>query len=157
MCRANWPSCSSGSSSPQTSSSGSCRRPKPSKHVTKHAVPELGLEPGAFRRHNPTRVRDVHQVFDARREHRKGAGEFPGVDALLQFPGAANAAHKIDAFARPRIVDAEDRLQDIFLEQSDVEFFDRVAGSGEARPKVERVPPASEIKTQFMFAGWRGR
>ena len=35
--------------------------------------------------------------------------------------------------------------EDVLLQQRDVELFDRVAGSGEARTEIERVPLAAQI------------
>lgn len=48
-----------------------------SEQVREHCVAQLRLEPGAFGRHDSAGIGNVHQVFDAGREHRKSTGEFP--------------------------------------------------------------------------------
>jgi len=50
------------------------------KQVTKHAIQQLWLEPGAFRRHNSARVGDAHQLFNAGGKHRERARIVPFVD-----------------------------------------------------------------------------
>ena len=45
--------------------------------VTKHPVAQLGFKPSALRWHDATVIGDAHQILDARRSHRKRAGEFP--------------------------------------------------------------------------------
>src|SRR5262249_34045433 len=124
------------------------------EHMAKHRVSQLRFEPGAFRRHNSTRVGDRHKVFNAGWEHRKGAGVFAVVDQFLQLTHAANAADKIQSLAGARVIDAENRVQDIFLKQSYIEFFDRVGGGGEPWAEMQRVPLALKVEPEFVLPGW---
>jgi hypothetical protein len=126
-------------------------------HVREHRVAELGFKPGALGRHDAASVGDGHEVFDAGGEHREGAGVFTGVHEFLEFASAANAADEVDALARARVIDAEQRREDVFLQQRDVEFFDGVGGRGELRTEIKRVPLAFEEETEFVFASWLRR
>jgi hypothetical protein len=94
--------------------------------VAEHRVAELRLEPGALGRHDAAGVGDGHQILDARREHRKRAGVFAAVHQLFQFRRAANAADEIDALARARVVNAENRREHVLLQQRHVERINRV-------------------------------
>ena len=58
---------------------------------------------------------------------RERAGVFAAVHELFQFRRAADAADEIDFFARARIVNAEHRRENLFLQQRHVEPFNRVA------------------------------
>src|ERR1051325_7331444 len=122
------------------------------KHVAKHGVAQLGLEPRAFRRHNSSGISDRHQVFDARWEHRKRAGVCAAVDQLLQLGRTTNAADEADALARARVIDAEERSEHVLLEQRHVELFDCVLSASEMFAERERVPLAFEEKPEMMFA-----
>lgn len=117
----------------------------------KHAIAELGFEPGAFGRHDAAGVGDSHEVFDAGGIHGKGAGELAAVDHSLQFGCAPDSAHEVDAFAGAGIINPEDGREDIFLEQRDIEFFDGISGCGKRRAKVERSPFAAEKESELMI------
>src|SRR5262245_41050244 len=105
--------------------------------MAEHCIPELGLEPGAFGRHNAAGIRNSHKVLDAGREHGKCAGVIAAVDKFFQLGGAANAANEIDALAGPWIVNAKDRLKHIFLKEGYVQFFDGISRSGESRAEMQ--------------------
>ena len=96
--------------------------------VAEHGVAQFGFEPGAFGRHDAAGIGNVHQVFDAGRKHGKGAGKFAAIDELFQFRRAANAADEGDAFAGARVFNAENRGENMFLKQCDVQVFDGIPG-----------------------------
>src|SRR5579871_3943708 len=102
-----------------------------SDQVAEHRVAEFRLEPRALGRHDAAGVRDGHQILDARREHRKGAGIIALIDQLFEFADAADAADEIDPLAGARVVDVEQRPEDVILEQRDVEFLDWIARTRE--------------------------
>src|SRR5580658_7985633 len=86
---------------------------------------QLGLKPGALRGHDLAGVGDRHELLD--RDWIKGeCGPPRSVDPPGQLPRSANPPDKIDPFARAGILDSEDRRQELFLEQADVETRDRV-------------------------------
>src|SRR5712691_2075499 len=86
-----------------------------SEGVHEEPAAQLGLEPGALRRHQLPRVGDgdelLHLGGKEVQRHRPGAG----VDALLQLGGAADAAHEIHVLVAPLVVDAEDAGEDLLL------------------------------------------
>jgi hypothetical protein len=83
---------------------------------------------------------------------RERAGVFAAVHQLFQFRRAADAADEIDALARARIVNAEDRREHVLLQQRHVERSIGSLDRGERRLEGQRVPLALEIKAQFMLA-----
>ena len=102
-------------------------------HMAKHRVTQLRLEPGAFRRHDATRIGDGHQVLDTGREHRESACILAAIDQLLQLPGSPDAADKVDALARARVLDTEHGFQHVLLQERHVEPFNRVSCRAKAR------------------------
>jgi len=48
----------------------------------------------------------------------------PSFTSFSNSPRAADAADEIDALARARVINAEQRREDKFLQERDVEFFD---------------------------------
>src|SRR5205814_9194485 len=75
-----------------------------------------------------------------------------GVNELLKFGCAANAADKIDSLARAGIGDAEDGIEHVLLQQGHIKLFDRVRGGGESRPEIQSVPFPVEIEAKLVFA-----
>src|SRR5439155_9678330 len=122
------------------------------QQMAEHPVAKLRLEPGAFGWHDSPGIRNRHQVLDAGGEHGKGAPVFAAVDQPLQFLRAANSADEVYAFAGARVVDAEDRVEDVPLQQCHVELFDWISCGGELWPEMQRVPVALQIQAQFVFA-----
>jgi hypothetical protein len=86
-----------------------------SERVDEKAGAELRLEPGAFRRHDLSRVGDIHQLPHGDGVHGKSDGCPLGVDLGAQIICAADPADEIDPLARTRVVVAEDGGQDIVL------------------------------------------
>ena len=74
------------------------------------------------------------------------------MDELLQFRRSANAADEIDPLAGALVVDAENRIEHVFLKQGDVELFNRIGCFDEVRTEIEGVPLAVDEKTKFVFA-----
>ena len=122
--------------------------------MAKHAVAQLGLKPSALGRHDPSPVRDGHQILDARRVHRKGAGKLATVDPFLKFTRTTNAAHECDAFAPARIVNPQNRSQRMILQDADVELLDRVIGVDGAWLGSQRTPSAVKVESNLVLAGW---
>src|SRR5512135_3599853 len=71
--------------------------------VDEEAVTQLGFEPCRLWRHDLTGVRYGHQIGHRNRKQRKGDGRAAGIDMLLQRPGAARPADKVDAPVGPHI------------------------------------------------------
>ena len=90
-----------------------------------HAVGELRLEPGGFRRHDGPGVGDRHEVAHLRRVERERSRHLAGGDEPLEFGKAAAAADEVDALVGARIGDAEERLDDGPGEQRDRQPGDR--------------------------------
>ena len=99
--------------------------------MAEHRVAELRLEPSALGRHDAAGVGDLHEVFNARREHRERAGVFAAVHEFFLFRRATDAADEFDLLARARVINAEDRREHIFLQQRHIELFNRVGEGGE--------------------------
>src|SRR3989304_8634511 len=79
----------------------------PSNQVDEQAVPQLRLEPGGLGRHDAAGIGNGHQVGDRDREHRERHGGAAAVHRLLERPGAARAADKVDPLVAADV--AEDR------------------------------------------------
>src|SRR5688572_10551471 len=86
-----------------------------SDQVRQEAVAELWLEPRGLRRHDPAGVCDCHEVVDADGVHRERHGRTPRLHGALELAGATQSADEVDAFARSRIADAEQRIQNQVL------------------------------------------
>src|SRR6188508_1669385 len=67
-------------------------KPASIQYVADHAVGELRLEPGGFRRHDRAGVGDRHQVVHLRRVERESRRHLAGCDQPLEFGKAAAAA-----------------------------------------------------------------
>jgi hypothetical protein len=104
------------------------------QQMTRQSVRQLRLEPGRLRRHHLAGIGDRHQILHPGRMEREGNGHLARVDPRRQSLQAADAADEIDPVVAPRILDAEDRADEIVLQQADVEPPDRV---------VVRDPPGS--------------
>ena len=116
---------------------------------------ELRFEPCAFRRHDLTGIRDIHELPHGDGVHGKSDGRAFRIDLRAQVIRAADAADKIDAFARARIVDAENRGEDIVLQETDIEARDRV-GTGR-NIEFETEPVSAQIHRHMPRFGRRGR
>ena len=69
---------------------------------------------------------DGHQIVHAGREHRERTGVFAAVHQFFQLRRAADATDEMDAFARARVVNAENRPKNSFLQQCHVQILNRV-------------------------------
>ena len=74
-----------------------------SERVHEQAAPELGLEPGALRRHEQAGVADREELLDPRRVEVQRQRQALRVDAPLELADAADAAHEVDVLVAPRI------------------------------------------------------
>ena len=124
--------------------------------MTEHGVTEFGFEPGAFGGHDAAGIGDGHKVFNAGGKHGECASVLAAVDPVLEFRCAADAAYEIDAIAGARVVDTKNWVEDVFLEQGDVEFFDGVGGCSEPGPEIQPIPTTAEVEAQFVFAAGLG-
>jgi len=102
------------------------------------AAPQLGLEPGALGRHDPSTRGDPHHLLDVHRVQRERHRGFTGPDPSSQLLGAANPAHEVDPLVGPDVVDSEDRTEDPIGSLDLSLLQDRVLGSilgiGDPRP-----------------------
>ena len=104
--------------------------------MAEHSIPQLRLEPRALGGHDAAGIGNGHEILNARREHRESARVFSFVDELFHFPWSANATDKIDSGAGARIGDAENRVKDVLLQQSHIEFFNWICRGRKARTEV---------------------
>ena len=75
--------------------------------VNQQPVPQLRLEPGRLRRHDPAGVRDRHQVVDASPGYSENAtAALPESTACSSAVGAARAADEIDPLVGAHVADA---------------------------------------------------
>ena len=74
-------------------------------------VPQLGLEPCRFRRHDLTGVGDGDELVNRGRVHAERDFHFAGVDAALELAGTADTADEVHALVGARIGDAEDGVE----------------------------------------------
>ncbi len=85
-----------------------------------NAIPQFGLEPSAFGRHDAAGVGNSHQIFDACGIERKSACILAALDKFFQLPNSSNASHEIDPLAGAGIFNAENRGQNMFLQQGSI-------------------------------------
>ncbi len=119
--------------------------------MTEHGVAELRFKPRALGRHDSPGVGDSHQILNPGGEHGERARIFPAVHDFLELLCATNAPDEIDAFARARVFNAEERGKDVILKERNVEFFQRLRRRREPGAEMEPVPFAGEIKSELMF------
>ena len=71
----------------------------------------------------------------------------------FQLGCAADPADEVDSFARPRVVDAENWRERVFLQQGHVQLFDRMRRGRQLRAKTEGAPLVAQEKAEFMLTG----
>ena len=86
------------------------------QRVDDHAVAQLRLAPGRFGRHDFIGVRHQHHFFNRGRIQSKGYDGPAGLDQPAQFGHAADAADKTDPLVGTRVLDAQQRCQQIVLQ-----------------------------------------
>src|SRR5438094_10512328 len=104
--------------------------------MAEEPIPELRLKPSALRRHDPSRIRNRHQLFDAGRKQRKGARILPLIDHPFELRDPPNTAHEINSRAGAWVVNVKNWFQSIFLEQSNIELLDGIGGRDKAGAKM---------------------
>ena len=92
-------------------------------------------------------VRDVHQLLHCRWEHGERNHAAPFLHARNQFARAANAADEINAMARARIVDPENRCKQAVLEHGNIEALHRIGVR--LRCPCEPIPFFAQIHPHF--------
>jgi len=88
-------------------------------------------------------VRDIHELPHGDGVHGKGDGCTLRIDLRAQVICAADAADEINPVARARIVDAENRGEDIVLQETDIEARDGI-GAGR-NIEFETEPISTQI------------
>ena len=76
---------------------------------------------------------------------------------MFQFSSAANAADEVDPFAAAGIVNAKDRAENVFLQQSDVQWFGDIGAHYRGRLEPEDAPLSLKIKADFVLFRWLSR
>src|SRR5262245_35969959 len=90
-------------------------------------APQLGLEPGALRRHQEAAVAHREELLDLRRMEVQRNREAALVDPALELGDAADSAHEVDVLVATRVADAEHRAEDLVLTDRAVERLHRIA------------------------------
>src|SRR5690625_360159 len=88
--------------------------------VDKPAASQLRFAPRGFRRRKQSCIRDGNEFFNTRRIDGECKRSPSAVDKVLEFLGAADAAHEADVLVTPRIGYAEQGLKDVFIQPSNV-------------------------------------
>ena len=86
-------------------------------------------------------VRDIHELPHGDRVHGKGDRRALRIDLRAQVIRAADTADEINTLARAWIVDAENRGEDIVLQETDIEARDRVGAGRNIEFETEPVSP----------------
>lgn len=95
--------------------------------MDEEAAAQFWFKPGAFWGHDLACIGDVHELLDGGWVHGEGDGAFARFDALFEFVGTADSADEVDPLAGAGIFDAEERVEETFLEASDIESTDGVS------------------------------
>lgn len=82
-----------------------------SERLDDQTAAQFWLEPRAFRRHDFSGVGDGHELIHGGRVHGKGASGLTAIDGPFKGGRAADATDEIDAFAGPRVLDVEERIE----------------------------------------------
>ena len=101
-----------------------------SERVNEETAPEFGLEPCALGRHDLIRIGDGHELIDGDGKQGEGDRELSAIDEFFQLIRASDPSDKVDPFARPWIVNGEDRLQKLVLKNADIELIDGAGTAG---------------------------
>ena len=64
--------------------------------MNEQSAAKFGFKPSAFRRHDPARIGDTHQLVHGRGVHRYCHCPVAGIDQPLQFLCATNPANEVD-------------------------------------------------------------
>src|SRR5690606_14465948 len=115
------------------------------ENMHKQPTLQLRLKPRGFGRHHLPRIRNRHQALDGGWVQCEGHFPFAGVDTLLQFTQAADATDEVDALVAARVVDAQQRGQQIVLQDADIEAADGVVLAPQAGEGFELVPAAAAV------------
>lgn len=124
--------------------------------MRKEAAAELGLEPGALRRHQQIAIADGEQLVDRCGEEHQPEIEAVLADAPLDLACAADTADEIDAGVAARIGDAEDRVEQLILDERAVERGDGIGRVERAGADGGVVPAASEERRKRPLRGGLG-
>ncbi len=84
-------------------------------------------------------VRDIHELPHGDGVHGKSDGRALCIDLRAQMIRATDAADEINPLARARIVDAENRGEDIVLQETDIEARDGIGGGRNFEFETEPV------------------
>ena len=94
---------------------------------------QFGFEPGRFWGHDLILIGQFDQLADGRRMECKRHGEFAGIDQFDKLIITAYAADKVDSLVGTRVVDAEQRRQEIVLQNGDIQASDGIVLIDECR------------------------
>ena len=72
---------------------------------------KLRFEPRRLRRHDITRIGDIHQLLHRNGIQSQGNLHLTAIHPFLQFAQTAYTAHKVDTLIGTKVLDAEDFIQ----------------------------------------------
>ena len=116
---------------------------------------EFRFKPGRFGRHCFAGIGDCHHLLDGCRAHGECNGGISLGDILLESGCSANSSHEVDPGIDARILDIENRCQEIFLQACDIQAGDWVGGlflryrPGEAVPSFRKAYGAGVVQRDF--------
>ena len=79
--------------------------------VDNQTAAELRFEPGSLRRHNVTRICNVHQLLHCYGMQRQSDLHFATIHRLLQLTQTTDTSYKVDALIATQIGNSEDITQ----------------------------------------------
>ena len=118
--------------------------------VKNQSTAQFRFKPSGLRRHDFTAVGNIDELLHRNRVQSEGNFHFSAVHAAFQFTEAAKTAHKVDPFVCPKILDAKNRFQDLFLQDGNVQYTDRVSVIVRSGFGGEFIPLSVEVHAEFV-------
>ena len=115
---------------------------------------ELRLEPSSLRRHNLTRISDVHNLLHRNRIESESCTHFTAIHTALQFAKTSETTYEIYALRTAEVTEVEDVLKDKAAGDIYVENADRVVIIVRTFLCNERPPFSVKIERELMSLLW---